>query len=197
MTNLGLNTLNVVPCYCHHNDVGGAEYHQRQHLPHHIGHHWLTHVVVETFLHTMLLYALYGKDTDKVELRMCKASCHTSKSTVIYLANNESEIGIKCIPFDEIPVKSPGASPMDLCAFGLLKRALRIPHQKTLKRLWKTIQEKLSKTGMTATAGSDVVQSGRPIFDDFFQHLWPYIGNNTANVVFQMVKRLWLIRIDQ
>ncbi|GFV35234.1 hypothetical protein TNCV_620301 [Trichonephila clavipes] len=41
----------------------------------------------------------------------------------------------------------------------------------------------------TVTAGSDVVQSGRPIFDDFFQHLWPYIGNNTANVVFQMVKR--------
>ncbi|GFT89010.1 hypothetical protein TNCV_3084481 [Trichonephila clavipes] len=35
-----------------------------------------------------------------------------------------------------------------------------------------------------------------PIFDYFFQHLWPYIGNNTANVVFQMVKRLWLIRID-
>ncbi|GFT11386.1 hypothetical protein TNCV_1144521 [Trichonephila clavipes] len=50
---------------------------------------------------------------------------------------------------------------------------------------------------LTATAGSDVVQSGRPIFDDFFQHLWPYIGNNTANVVFLMVKRLWLIRIDQ
>ncbi|GFU97586.1 uncharacterized protein TNCV_3278481 [Trichonephila clavipes] len=42
---------------------------------------------------------------------------------------------------------------------------------------------------MTATAGSDVVQSGHPIFDDFFQHLWPYISNNTANVVFQMVKR--------
>ncbi|GFW14264.1 histone-lysine N-methyltransferase SETMAR [Trichonephila clavipes] len=49
----------------------------------------------------------------------------------------------------------------------------------------------------TATAGSDVVQSGRQVFDDFFKHLWPYIGNNTANVVFQMVKRLWLIRIDQ
>ncbi|GFW63778.1 uncharacterized protein TNCV_3743861 [Trichonephila clavipes] len=47
----------------------------------------------------------------------------------------------------------------------------------------------------TATAGWDVVQSGRPIFDDFFQHLWPYIGNNTANVVFQTVKRLWLIRM--
>ncbi|GFU86949.1 hypothetical protein TNCV_3442191 [Trichonephila clavipes] len=49
----------------------------------------------------------------------------------------------------------------------------------------------------TFMASSDVVQSGHPIFDDFFQHLWPYIGNNTANVVFQMVKRLWLIRIDQ
>ncbi|GFV05821.1 hypothetical protein TNCV_5035601 [Trichonephila clavipes] len=49
----------------------------------------------------------------------------------------------------------------------------------------------------TATAGSDVVQSGRPIFDDFFQHLWQYIGNNTVNGVFQMVKRLWLIRLDQ
>ncbi|GFU79956.1 hypothetical protein TNCV_578361 [Trichonephila clavipes] len=53
------------------------------------------------------------------------------------------------------------------------------------------------KALVTATAGSDVVQSGRPIFDDFFQHLWPSIGNNTTNVVFQMVKRLWLIRIDQ
>ncbi|GFW23006.1 hypothetical protein TNCV_3647831 [Trichonephila clavipes] len=49
----------------------------------------------------------------------------------------------------------------------------------------------------TATAGSDVVESGRPIFEDFFQHLRPHIGNNAANVVFQIVKRLWLIRIDQ
>ncbi|GFX21527.1 transposon Tf2-6 polyprotein [Trichonephila clavipes] len=56
---------------------------------------------------------------------------------------------------------------------------------------------KVNSNDRTATAGSDVVQSGRPIFDDFFQHLWPYIGNNTANVVSQMVKRLWLIRIDQ
>ncbi|GFV18307.1 uncharacterized protein TNCV_2990371 [Trichonephila clavipes] len=47
---------------------------------------------------------------------------------------------------------------------------------------------------MTAMAGSDAVQSGRPIFDDFFQHLWPYIGNNTANVVFQMVKCLFIRR---
>ncbi|GFT77753.1 hypothetical protein TNCV_3607141 [Trichonephila clavipes] len=62
---------------------------------------------------------------------------------------------------------------------------------------WVHFSENFTKQKGIATAGSDVVQSGRPIFDDFFRHLWPYIGNNTANVVFQMVKRLWLIRIDQ
>ncbi|GFW70097.1 hypothetical protein TNCV_2215501 [Trichonephila clavipes] len=67
------------------------------------------------------------------------------------------------------------------------------PEEDTTKSYWGFEPEPTR----TATAGSDVVQSGRPIFDDFFQHLWPYIGNNTANVVFQMVKRLWLIRIDQ
>ncbi|GFU94403.1 hypothetical protein TNCV_4014491, partial [Trichonephila clavipes] len=46
---------------------------------------------------------------------------------------------------------------------------------------------------MTAMAGPDVVQSGRPIFDDFSNILWPYIGNSPVNVVFQMVKRFWLI----
>ncbi|GFY35084.1 hypothetical protein TNCV_5044591 [Trichonephila clavipes] len=40
-------------------------------------------------------------------------------------------------------------------------------------------REKKANGSRTATAGSDVVQSGRPIFDDFFQHLWPYIGNKT------------------
>ncbi|GFT75081.1 hypothetical protein TNCV_2244601 [Trichonephila clavipes] len=72
----------------------------------------------------------------------------------------------------------------------LAKNEERMTYFQNFIRLWK-------KLLWTATAGSDVVQSGRPIFDNFFQHLWPYIGNNTANVVFQMVKRLWLIRIDQ
>ncbi|GFU67516.1 hypothetical protein TNCV_1599981 [Trichonephila clavipes] len=77
-------------------------------------------------------------------------------------------------------------------------------HQKSRQRHrnYRHVVKMVTKTDTnldlsTATAGSDVVQSGRPIFDDIFQHLWPYIGNNTANVVFQMVKRLWLIRIDQ
>ncbi|GFT91370.1 hypothetical protein TNCV_4285471 [Trichonephila clavipes] len=56
MTNLGLKTLSVVPCYCHQSDMGGAEYHQPQQLPHHVAHHWSTHVLTETFLPTVVLY---------------------------------------------------------------------------------------------------------------------------------------------
>ncbi|GFT08544.1 hypothetical protein TNCV_4401251 [Trichonephila clavipes] len=54
---MGLKTLNAVPCYCHHNDVEDADYHQRQHFPHHVANHWLTHVLVGTFLPTVLLHA--------------------------------------------------------------------------------------------------------------------------------------------
>ncbi|GFX41426.1 hypothetical protein TNCV_3489671 [Trichonephila clavipes] len=68
---------------------------------------------------------------------------------------------------------------MPLITFDVEKRVLTMVRLKSLEAFERT-----------ATAGSDVVQSGRPIFDDFFQHLWPYIDNNTANVVFQMVKRL-------
>ncbi|GFT44642.1 DUF4817 domain-containing protein [Trichonephila clavipes] len=59
------------------------------------------------------------------------------------------------------------------------------------------VDRNISRRRRIAMAGSDVVQSERPIFDYLSQHLWPYIGNNTAYGVFQMVKRLSLIRIDQ
>ncbi|GFX68998.1 hypothetical protein TNCV_683571 [Trichonephila clavipes] len=45
------------------------------------------------------------KDVNKVELHMDKASNHACESTAAYLAKKESETEIKCIPFDEIPVK--------------------------------------------------------------------------------------------
>ncbi|GFU87782.1 hypothetical protein TNCV_3229431 [Trichonephila clavipes] len=60
----------------------------------------------------------------KLSFQMDKASGHTSKSAAVYLAKKESETGIKCIPFDEICVKSSDASPMYFCAFGLLKRGI-------------------------------------------------------------------------
>ncbi|GFS53046.1 hypothetical protein TNCV_331521 [Trichonephila clavipes] len=49
---------------------------------------------------------------------MDKASSHTSNSIVAYLAKKGSETGIKCILFDEIPVKSPDASQMILSGYG-------------------------------------------------------------------------------
>ncbi|GFX39535.1 putative RNA-directed DNA polymerase from transposon X-element [Trichonephila clavipes] len=70
-------------------------------------------------------------------------------------------------------------------------------HMKKIQVIQNKILRVMMNAPWTATAGLDVVQYGRPIFDDFFQHLWPYIGNSTANVVFQMVECLWLIRIDQ
>ncbi|GFV73033.1 hypothetical protein TNCV_3951741 [Trichonephila clavipes] len=45
-----------------------------------------------------------------------------------YIAKKESETGIRCTKFDEIPAKSPDASPMNCYAFGLLKSALRKRH---------------------------------------------------------------------
>ncbi|GFW80942.1 uncharacterized protein LOC103524116 [Trichonephila clavipes] len=90
--------------------------------------------------------ALYGKDIDKVELLTNKASSHTSKSTAVYLAKKEPGTGIKCIPFDEIPVKSHDVFPLDFHAFGLKKRALGMWYRRTLNGLWKTTQKDWNST---------------------------------------------------
>ncbi|GFV57850.1 hypothetical protein TNCV_3072291 [Trichonephila clavipes] len=68
---------------------------------------------------------LYGKDIDKVELYMDKAISPISKPTAPYLAKKESETGKKCIPFDEIHVKSPNASAIRLLCFRFFKTILR------------------------------------------------------------------------
>ncbi|GFX06191.1 transposable element Tcb1 transposase [Trichonephila clavipes] len=67
---------------------------------------------------------LYGKDIDKVELHMDKTSSHPSKSTAAHLAKKESKPEIKCIPLNEILVKSPDASSIDFSSFVLVKRTL-------------------------------------------------------------------------
>ncbi|GFX89214.1 uncharacterized protein TNCV_1339131 [Trichonephila clavipes] len=79
--------------------------------------------------------ATYEKDNDKVEFHMDKACSNTSKSTATYLAKKESETGIKCIPFDEIRVKSPNTSLMDFCVLSLLKQDLRKQYPETLNNL--------------------------------------------------------------
>ncbi|GFV37174.1 hypothetical protein TNCV_1720961 [Trichonephila clavipes] len=66
----------------------------------------------------------------------------TSEPIIAYLTKDESETGIKCIPFEEIRVKSSYVSPMAFCAFGLLKRALEKLYSRTPIGLWKTVEEK-------------------------------------------------------
>lgn len=46
--------------------------------------------------------ALYGMDNNKFEVHMDKVSSQATKSTATYLAQKESEKGIKCIVFHEI-----------------------------------------------------------------------------------------------
>ncbi|KAJ9601450.1 hypothetical protein L9F63_000398 [Diploptera punctata] len=53
----------------------------------------------------------------------------------------EQETGIHAIPFSNIPVKSPDASPMEFCAFGLFKRALGNRRPRTIDTVWKACKE--------------------------------------------------------
>ena len=80
---------------------------------------------------------LYGDDSKNVWFHQDKASSHTSRSTSSFLEELTRETKINVIPFSSIPVKSPDASPMDFCAFGMLKRALGNCRATTLNGLWK------------------------------------------------------------
>ncbi|GFU89130.1 uncharacterized protein TNCV_2895781 [Trichonephila clavipes] len=113
---------------------------------------------------------LNNHDVQELWFQQDGATCHTARATIDLLKDTLGDRLISRFGPVNWPPRSCDLTPLDYFLWGYVK---------------------------TATAGSDVVQSPRPIFDDFSQHLWPYIGNNTANVVFQMVKRLWLIRINQ
>lgn len=82
--------------------------------------------------------ALYGPDQRKVHIHQDKASSHTARTTQDYCRRMQEQTGIQTIPYSEIPVKSPDASPMDFCGFGLLKSGLGKQRPRTLDGLWKT-----------------------------------------------------------
>ncbi|GFV12951.1 hypothetical protein TNCV_3174861 [Trichonephila clavipes] len=65
---------------------------------------------------------------------MDKASRPTSTSIAAYLPKKESDAGIKCIPFDEISVKSHFASLMDFCDFRFIKTNFRKTASKNTER---------------------------------------------------------------
>ena len=97
---------------------------------------------------------LYGRDQNRVWVHQDKASSHTSRSTRLFLQHMADETGIRAIPFTDIPVKSPDASPMDFCAFGLLKRALSHRRPRTIEGLWKACQEEWLRLDMTTLRAS-------------------------------------------
>lgn len=98
--------------------------------------------------------ALYGTQATSVWIHQDKASSHTSKSTRAYLTRMEEETGIRAIPFEDIPVKSPDASPMDFCGFGLLKSGLSSRRPITIDGLWKATKEVWSKIDLAVLQSS-------------------------------------------
>lgn len=92
--------------------------------------------------------SLYPNNLHCVKFHQDKATSHTSKSTALFFEKMRNETGIEAIPFKCIPPKSPDVSPMDYCAFGLLKQALYKRHPKTLDGLWKIVVEEWNKINL-------------------------------------------------
>lgn len=88
---------------------------------------------------------LYGEDTSKVFVHHDAASSHTANITTQYAVELKQKLGITIIPKQEIPVKSPDASPMDFYGFGMLKQALFKRRATTLNGLCKVLDDEWSK----------------------------------------------------
>ncbi|GBO29915.1 hypothetical protein AVEN_208472-1 [Araneus ventricosus] len=84
---------------------------------------------------------LYPNDFQRVKLHQVKATSHTSKRTTAFLEKMTTDTGIAYLAFQHIPAKSPDVSPMDYCAFGLLKIALSKRKPTTIDGLWKVVEE--------------------------------------------------------
>ena len=75
-------------------------------------------------LFTEHLPKLYRNEMDKVFFHHDKASSHTSHLTTRYLEKMKRVLGISYIDKEDIPVKTPDASPLDFFGFGYLKQRL-------------------------------------------------------------------------
>lgn len=96
-------------------------------------------------LFTEHLPKLYRNEMDKVFFHHDKASSHTSHLTTRYLEKMKAELGISYIDKEDIPVKTPDASPLDFFGFGYLKQRLGKRRARTLDGIWKISQEEWSK----------------------------------------------------
>ena len=72
-----------------------------------------------------------------VKLYQDKTTNHSLKTTTAVWDKNEN---IEYILFQRIPAKSPDFSPVDYCAFNLLKRALSKSKFIMIDGLWKNVE---------------------------------------------------------
>lgn len=84
---------------------------------------------------------LYPKDMNKVFFHHDKATSHTANLTLGYLDEMRTKYGITYIEKENIPVKTPDASPLDFYGFGYLKQELLKRKARTLDGVWKLSQE--------------------------------------------------------
>lgn len=116
---------------------------------------------------------LYGRELDKIWIHHDKATSHTSAQTAQYMRDVTEATGIRFIKTEEIPVKSPDASPLDFFGFGYLKGKLKRRRVKTvagLKRAAKEEWQRISRETVIKTYKSwqkrlklVVSNHGRPI----------------------------------
>lgn len=88
---------------------------------------------------------LYGEDSSKVFIHHDAASSHTARLTAAYAQEVKEKFGMTIIAKEDIPVKSPDASPMDFFGFGYLKQRLYRRKVKTMDGLWKALREEWGK----------------------------------------------------
>lgn len=83
---------------------------------------------------------LYPEELHKVFLHHDKATSHTCRFTQEYLRNLQLRTAIDFIRNEDIPVKSPDASPLDFFGFGFLKQKLFDRRARTMDGVWKVLQ---------------------------------------------------------
>lgn len=92
-----------------------------------------------------VLPELYPGELDRVWVHRDGAPAHTADSTVDFMKRVSESKGIRFIAKEDIPVKSPDASPLDFFRFGYLKGKLRRRRVRTVEGLKRAAKQEWNK----------------------------------------------------
>lgn len=101
--------------------------------------YYIQHVLQPLIDHHLPL--IYPNELHKVYIHHDAATSHVSKETTSYLNIARLRTGIDFIAKEDIPIRSPDASPCDFFAFGFLKQRLAKRRARTIDGVWKCLQE--------------------------------------------------------